>query len=243
MIAFWHAPFERFLHIDSDAVCWGNFLDGVPWQDHDLIYNEPHEVITPFIQCSQYFDPAKVFPDLSSFPHQRQPFFNSGCFVARKGIFDLEEYLSLLAFQKRKPASFLCGDQGILNFMAFKRITAGAIKAVAWPLQAVVPVIPPEELVNRFRIVSGRPVVHQNDRRLIHWAGPKPYLTGEAVFPAPMTHYRLEHLRRAGSPLGHLGKLGLMLEEVHSRITGRHGGSYLKAIRAKLRWHLSRKGI
>jgi hypothetical protein len=236
MVSYWHAPFERFLHIDSDAVCWGNILTGVPWQEFDLVYNEPHEIITPFIQCSQYFDPDKVFPDLPAFPWLGQPFFNSGCFTARKGIFDLDEYLDLLNFQKRREGAFLCGDQGILNFMAFRRIADGRIRARAWPFQAVVPVIPPEELGRRFRVDGAGPVIRDDDRRLIHWAGLKPYLTRGASFPGPMTYYRLEHLRRCKSRRIHLGKLGLMLEEVEAKIAGRYGGSFRKALLSKGRW-------
>jgi hypothetical protein len=36
MVAFWHSPFERFLHIDVDAVCWGDFLTGMPRFRSDL---------------------------------------------------------------------------------------------------------------------------------------------------------------------------------------------------------------
>jgi hypothetical protein len=233
MIAFWHSPFERFLHIDADAVCWGNFLTGLPWHEFDLIYNEPHEVITDFIQNSQYFDPEQVFETFPLFPWQGSPFFNTGIFMGRRGIFDIHEYLDLLAFQKKCPNAFLCGDQGIFNFMAFRKIAEGSIKACAWPLQVVVPVIPADELAARFQIVGGKPVVREGDRRLIHWAGAKPFLMGERSFPAPMTHYRMEHLRRISSPRRFLGKLGLILEEIHARISARYGGNYLRAIKTK----------
>src|SRR6266480_4058902 len=54
MIAFWHSPFERFLHIDADTICWGDILRDIPWREYDFIFNEPHELITPYIQRSQY---------------------------------------------------------------------------------------------------------------------------------------------------------------------------------------------
>lgn len=240
MIAFWHSPWSHFLHIDSDAVCWGDFIRGLPWPDYDLIYNEPHEIITNYIQTTQYFDPRLVFPRLSSFSWQDQPFFNTGVFAARRGIFELDEYLDLLEFQKRNPGSFLCGDQGILNFMAFRRITDGRLKARSWPFQAVVPVIPLNELNRRFRLERGAPVIDDTDRRLIHWAGPKPTYRNEAAFNAPMVHYRREHLRRRNSFWRSLGRLTLILEEVHVRVTGTHGGSYLGAILSKVQWWTAR---
>jgi hypothetical protein len=236
MIAFWHSPFSHFLHIDSDAVCWGDFTKGLPWQEYDLIYNEPHEVITPHIQTTQYFDPDIVFSRLPMFPWKGQPFFNTGVFAARKGIFALEEYLDLLAFQKRNPKSLLCGDQGILNLLAFRQITGSRLKARSWPFQAVVPVVPLEELNRRFRFEHGTPVIQEADRRLIHWAGPKPSLRKGAAFRQPMIHYRREHLRRGKSLWRFLGQFALILEEIHIRITGRHGGSYRRAILSKLRW-------
>jgi hypothetical protein len=236
MIAFWHAPFERFLHIDADSVCWGNFIDELPWQDFDLIYNEPHEEITQDIQRTQYFNPDRIDP---GFAWQGMPFFNSGVFVARKGIFDVEDYLSLLEYQRNDPQSLLCGDQGILNLMTFRKASSGQITTRAWPFQAVVPVIPLNQLENRFSFLNGEPVVRQGDAKLIHWAGPKPKRREPRTFPAPMTYFRREHLRaRRGFP-AMSSSLALDCETLHTRLTARHGGSYLKAGISKARHILS----
>jgi hypothetical protein len=237
MISFWHSPFERFLHIDADAVCWGNVLDGVPWQQYDLIYNEPHEIITPYIQRTQYFDPAKITPP---FEWESKQFFNTGIFSAKRGILDIQEYLGYLAHERRAPGSFSCGDQGILNLMAFHRIAEGRIRARSWPFQAVVPVIAVDELRARFRFRSGRPVVTQNDQRLIHWAGPKPLLWHQPAFSEPMTYYRLRHWQLAKSVRFLFGKLGLLGEEMHARFTARHRGNYAAAAYCKIRWIIGR---
>jgi hypothetical protein len=236
MIAFWHSPFERFLHIDSDAVCWGNFLNGIPWREYDLIYNEPHEVVTEFIQKSQYFDPEQVFHAFPFFDWKGQPYFNTGIFIARRGIFPLDEYLDLLAFQKKNPSAFLCGDQGILNFMAFKKIATGTLKARAWPLQAVVPVIHRQELKSRFTFMNGIPVIKEADSRLIHWAGAKPNLVKRESFSKPMVYYRLKHLQKTKSLRRYLGRCGLMWEDLTTRITKNHEGSYLRAFQTKVKW-------
>ncbi len=241
MIAFWHSPFERFLHIDADTICWGNILTNLPWAEFDLIYNEPHEEITDYIQRTQYFEPEKIFEQFPPFRWQGQPYFNSGCFMARRGIFELEEYIELLEFLERNPGAVFM-DQGILNFMAFRKITEGRIKARSWPFQAIVPAIAGEELRRRFRFVSGRPLVNDDDRRIIHWAGPKPYLTRSPPFAEPMVFYRLEHLRRLKSHRRFLGKLGLALEEVDARVKTNNGGSYWRAIGAKVRWLMTRSG-
>ena len=177
MIAFWHSPFARFMHLDSDTIWWGNVLEDMPWREYDLIYNEPHEVITPDIQKSQYFDPKKLFRRLAYFPWERQPYFNTGCFIARRGILDRDEYLSLLAIQKKEPDIFISGEQGILNYMLFKLIAGQKISARSWPLQAIVPVIANDDLTTRFRFRDNKPILHDFERpRVIHWAGRKPYM-------------------------------------------------------------------
>jgi FkbM family methyltransferase len=234
MIAFWHSPFERFMHIDPDTVWWGNVLDGLPWRDYDIIYNEPHEVITPFIQKSQYFDPQKLFAHVPCFPWQRQPYFNTGCFVARRGIFDLDEYLLLLDIQKKKPDILNCGEQGILNYMVFRKIAEHKISGRSWPLQAVVPVIADAELTRRFRFRNNEPVVSEFEKpRVIHWAGPKPTLLRSRSFSEPMTQYRMKYLRDIRSVRRYLGRFGLMYEDIQAILEASYNGSFWEYVRKK----------
>lgn len=241
MIAFWHSPFEHFLHIDADAVCWGNIVKGLPWREFDFIYNEPHEIIDDRIQRGQYFDPSIVFGPLPKFPWEGQPYFNSGIFAAKRGILDLEEYLQLCKFQRENPTAFNSGEQGILNYMIFRRITSGTIKACQWPLQAVVPVIPKEVLKGRFRFENGRPAICEEDRRLVHWAGPKPYLTKSGPFPEPMSYYRTQYLVRTGSPWRRLAIAALIIDELWVRLGNAHRVGLLSSIIAKLRNIASRR--
>jgi len=211
----------------------------LPWKQYDVIYNEPHETITPDIQRSQYFDPDKLFAHVPYFPWEKQPYFNTGCFVARKGLLDLNEYLSLVELQSKQRDIFFCGEQGILNYMIFKRIAAGEITARAWPLQAVVPVVPKQDLQRRFRIAHGSPVVNEADRRVIHWAGSKPYLTTQVAsfaFLEPMVHYRREYLRRVESPLKMLGRLGLIYDEMCARAAAHQHSSIWQYVGSKTRF-------
>jgi hypothetical protein len=243
MIAFWHSPFERFMHIDSDTIWWGDILRGLPWRDYDFIYNEPHEIITPEIQKSQYFDPDKLFGHVPEFPWKGKPYFNTGCFVARRGILDLDEYLRLLELQQEQRDIFISGEQGILNYMIFSRVARGEITALSWPLQAVVPVIADRDLRSRFQFRQGQPVLNDSDRRVIHWAGPKPYLVNnKSVFLDPMVHYRMVYLQDSNSALKTLGRLGLMFEEIRAlsyryrhkiRVGAIHYGSVWQYLRFK----------
>jgi hypothetical protein len=239
MVAFWHAPFERFIHLDPDTVVWGDPFKGLPVGDYDLIYNEPHEEITPAIQRQQYFDPDRVFPALSDFGWRGCPYFNTGVFVARRGIFDLEQYLALLRFEREHPGSFF-QDQGLLNFMAFERVADARIRAREWPFQVVVPLHSTDVLNARFRIVAGRPALDPDDRRIIHWAGPKPLVRQPIGFDAPMTHYRLKHLARAQPLLRPFSRAALLLEEFWARVALRYGGNPLRAASSKVRFWAAR---
>ena len=74
----------------------------------------------------------------------------------------------------------------------------------------------------------------EGDARLIHWAGPKPYVSRKGPFREPMDYYRRQHLHRIGSPRRYLGRVGLMFEEIDSRIGVAYGGSYTRAAGARL---------
>jgi hypothetical protein len=244
MVAFWHSPFERFIHVDADTVLWGDPFDGLPVADYDLIYNEPHEEITPVIQRQQYFDPEKVFSALPDFGWQGHPYFNAGVFAARRGLLDLDEYLALLKFDKDHPGAFF-SEQGIFNFMAFKGVADGRIRARAWPFQVLVPLYSANALAARFCIRDGEPQIDPDDRRIIHWAGPKPLIRRPMGFDGPMTHYRLAHLARTRPTALRLGRTALHIEEVWARMELRHGGNPLRAGASRLRfwWRQSRRAL
>jgi hypothetical protein len=230
MISFWHSPFEKFLHIDADAVCWGDFTVGVRWQDHDLVFNEPHEVVTDHIQRTQYFAPELVIPSKYDFDWRGRPYFNTGVFFARRGIFELEEYLDLRRLQETNKGAIFT-DQGHINLMTFSQLARGAIKATQAPLQVVVPVHSPRELHQRFRFAGGKPVVRDGDRRLIHWAGKKPTWFGGAEYTEPMAYFRKQHLQAARGL--NVGSLALRAEDLVNRVTAHHGGSFRRAAAAK----------
>src|SRR4051812_14054455 len=54
MLAFWYAPFERFLHIDADTICWGRYFEPEWFDCADLIANLPHELVTDELLRQQY---------------------------------------------------------------------------------------------------------------------------------------------------------------------------------------------
>lgn len=212
MVALWEAPFERIIHVDADAVLWGDIRDNLPTDPWDFVYNEPHEVITETIHRKQYFDPELVTPLLEGYQWRNRPYFNSGVFACRVGALSLDRYLKCLDIMQRNyDAIFM--DQGVLALMVFKAMDAGLITARQAHLQTVVPVISPADLSRRFQFRDGSPQL--NDRpTVIHWAGPKPYSLNPHPFSEPMDVFRGQALRRCGLPRWVPVPLALRVDEL-----------------------------
>jgi len=216
MVALWEAPFERIIHVDADAVLWGDIRANLPNEPWDFVYNEPHEVITETIHRQQYFKPELVAPLLDGFQWRNHPYFNSGVFACRVGSLPLEDYLRCLDVLERNYDSFPCMDQGILSLMVFKALDAGLITAKQAHLQTVVPVVAPAELSRRFRFRHGCPQLEKKST-VIHWAGPKPYILNVHPFSEPMDVFRAQAMRRCGLPRWVSPKIAMRVDELLCR--------------------------
>jgi hypothetical protein len=229
MVALWEAPFERIIHVDADAVLWGDIRANLPNEPWDFVFNEPHEVITEKIQRQQYFDPELVAPLLEGFQWRNRPYFNSGVFACRVGSFPLEDYLRCLDVLESNYGSFPCMDQGILSMMVFKAMDDGLITARQAHLQTVVPVVAPVELSRRFRFRQGSPQLERKPT-VIHWAGPKPYILNAHPFSEPMDVFRAQAMRRCGLPRWVQPQIAMRVDELLCRS--------LPAIKQKLKTQL-----
>jgi hypothetical protein len=201
MVALWEAPYKYVVHVDVDAVFWGNILVNLPDAEWDFVYNEPHEDITDFIQRTQYFDPSVVFNHIEEFPWQGNPYFNGGIFGCRVGALDFDEYAKLLEVYKKYPQTLPLMDQTILNIMVFRGLHQGNLKVFQRHLQSVVPVIERLELESRFCFDQGGAPKLWKHPTLIHWAGAKPYKSNPQAFSAPMDFFRELGMRQSGWPL------------------------------------------
>lgn len=215
MPALWEAPFERIIHVDADAVLWGDIRKNLPSEDWDFVHNEPHEEITDFIQRTQYFDPEKVFKYIPAFEWQGNPYFNSGAFACRVGSLDIQEYIKMLKIQEVKPGLFF-QDQSYLNILVFRAMRDGRIKVKQAHLQTAVPVLSRRELESRFQTHNGEPVPWSQPT-VIHWAGPKPYTTNPDVFSLPMDYFREIGMREFGLPGWFPADLAMRLDEFQCR--------------------------
>jgi hypothetical protein len=212
LIAFWEAPFERIFHIDADAVLWGDVRQNVPDSEWDVVFNEPHEQITDYIQRTQYFDPQVIFDHIESFPWQGNPYFQAGVLCVRRGALDVDEYLRMLEGQRKNPDVFINMDQGILNILVFRAVNSCKIHPLSAHLQSVVPVLSKPELESRFQIRDGKPVPWVQPT-VVHWAGPKPYKTNPDVFSLPMDYFREIGMREFGLPKWFPTKTAMQIDE------------------------------
>jgi hypothetical protein len=199
MVALWESPFKTVIHMDTDVVLWGDIRSNLPAENWDFVFNEPHQIITPEIQCSQYFDPEKIFNFIQPFPWQGNAYFNTGVFACRVGQLDLDEYIKMLRLHRKHPGVFPLVDQTMLNILVFRALRGGRINAIQTHLQTPVPVTSESELRRRFCFSSGLP---QNTAPAtsIHWAGTKPYACNPKLFSEPMEYFRLRSMRRCGLP-------------------------------------------
>lgn len=216
LVGFWEAPFERIFHIDADAVIWGDVRKNLPNCEWDVVFNEPHEEITEFIQRTQYFDPQAIFEHIELFPWQGNPYFQAGVVCVKRGVLDVYEYLKMLECQRKNPDIFINMDQGILNILVFRAVRDGRIKAQQAHLQSVVPVLSKGELVGRFQIQDGKPVLWTQPS-IVHWAGPKPYTTNPEVFSLPMDFFREIGMREFGLPGWVSGNTAMRADEIWHR--------------------------
>lgn len=216
LIAFWESPFDRIFHIDADAVIWGDVRKNIPVSDWDIVFNEPHEEITEYIQRTQYFDPDVIFEHIPTFPWEGNPYFQAGVICVRRGCLDINEYLEMVEKSKSRPDVFINMDQGILNILVFRALRAGKIKTAPVHLQSVVPVIVKPELESRFQLRDGKPVPWVQPT-VVHWAGPKPYKTNPDVFSLPMDYFREIGMREFGLPKWFPAELAMRLDEFQCR--------------------------
>lgn len=216
MVAIWETPFEKAIHIDADAVLWGDIRKNIPSCDWDFVHNEPHEEITGFIQRTQYFDPAFVLNHIHNFNWMGNPYFNTGVFAFRKGFLNLEAYIRLMKIRCDHFDKFGMGDQGVLNILVFMASQNNMIKITQAHLQCVVPVLAKEEMMSRFRIENRKPSLEPSST-VVHWAGPKPYKTNPDVFSLPMDFFREIGMREFGLPDFVSAKVAMRADEIWHR--------------------------
>lgn len=233
LLTFFESPFDRFLFLDSDIVLWGDMLPVLLSSDADFVHNIPHEPYTERLWKTQYFDYERIFDTLKHFDWKKCHLFNSGVFIANRGIFDIELVKKLVLMWKGDKSLFSTAPQGQINYLAFYYQAIGKITVNELPLQAVVPVIPPEELAATYKLVNDEPVVARPV--FIHWAGEKPLvMNNSSRYKLPMLYFRQQHLKQVKSFWRIWALPYLVFDEFKAVLNIYHKGSLLVYIKSKI---------
>ncbi len=183
MVAFWEGPFERFLYLDSDTIMLGNVCAMADEMPVDMIIPEvPATLYQPEAMNVHWLNPEFVARNFPSYRIYDHPYFTTGVFFGRKGLFELGEYLRLLDLQRAYPKdSFrpVSGEQGLLNFLVFSAAAAGRLTYAVKPLQ-ICPLYMEKgevsEINEALRSADGE---WKGPRAVIHYVDVKPSLLHE----------------------------------------------------------------
>lgn len=230
MVAFWEAPYERFLWLDSDTVVWGDLLPHLRLEESwDVLLDRPWDKDTqrprdtPLPEADiayWYFNTSKaetLFPD---FPWRAYAsrYFCTGVFGMRRGLFSLEEYRRMLSLAQRDPKLFFFAEMGFLNLMIFRGIHAGAIRAVDASIQAIVCDYTPEQLEERCTISASPRERQASSGFVLHYTGThKPTLRPHRPHSEPAVEFRRRAFAAMRPRLRPITDWVLRCEDLYSR--------------------------
>jgi hypothetical protein len=218
MIAFWESPFERFLFLDADTVVLGDIrpkLFGGPKGDNwDMFVDKPRYAFDEKGVSEFFFNVPRFTRQFPDFPWQNYAdrYFCTGVWAARRGIFDLKEYQSMLELKEKEPELFFFAEMGFLNFMIFRAELEGRLKVGASDIQILVPDFSLEELKRRWRIDRPQLGLPPEKAAVIHYTSVKPTRI-RGTISRPMTYFRGKALSACGLP-GPLGAFKMYREDM-----------------------------
>lgn len=217
MIPFWEGPFDRFLYLDADTVMIGDVCSIGRTSNADVVipaipdFHYNRESIS-----THWVDAHFIGREQAEFRLLGWPYFVTGVFFGRRGIFDLGQYLLLLALQRREPhRSFRAGEQGILNYLIFSAAQAGRLSYEVAEFQSW-PLFMPRDGIRRINEAMRAPAEGASSlATVLHYICVKPSLLQERVdwplgiageqeqspppgWPRAMNHFRFLSRRRAG---------------------------------------------
>lgn len=201
--AFWAAPFERFVYLDSDALLLGDWsvLSNDPAWDF-CIFTTRTLGCAAFEGIAKHFlDPAAIARFDPVFQWQDQPYFCAGAFAARHNFISPEDFLRFQDCLRAWPRLFDGTDQGPLNYLALKALQDGRAVIVR-NCQFIVPDHPPAEALRRF----GKHPRRFDEPCIVHYCGVKPWMQNRQSHHRLFSAYRWLH-HRANQPPGITGFL------------------------------------
>jgi hypothetical protein len=221
MIAFFESPWETFLFLDADTNVWGDVLQYVDFSRYDAVIDQHSHIhneqeVNEFFFNTQLLE--KIFPEFPWRDYQDH-YFCTGTFFARRGIFTIDEYKSVLALANAHPYLFpYGGEMGFLNFMFCRAAHEGRIALGRADFQVICADFSRSELQEKFPVgVDQKPLIDRTPAAVIHWPGRKPFFRSSRTHSAPMDYCRTQYLYKNKGLKGRRARLRLRLEDGWTR--------------------------
>lgn len=198
MVAWWEAPFDRVLYLESDTVATGDLRAIAPLDDVDVLIDVPEVCWGEQIVDEHFFNPAQVEEHVPGFDWRAHvpDLMTPGTYFFRRGCLSLDRYVELLDLHHR-TGMFRAGEQGIINLMIFEAADAGELRLEQARFQTLVSDFPRREIEQRFALAAQTGA----QAWVMHWAGPsKKYAWRSAIH----TFYRRQFQRDTHRSLGWL---------------------------------------
>jgi hypothetical protein len=158
---------QRYLMLDADLLVLGRVIEFLEQSEADFVVHpetngrEHTETLAYKLGPLAELDPGYLPPDR---------IFNSGNYVATTGLLQREDFEGLIRWDEPRslvrPDVFMCGDQGVLNYVLFKawrqnRLSVDFLHYYLWGGHGA-----PGVRVADLRTRKSKP-------QITHWAGPK----------------------------------------------------------------------
>ena len=243
-VALWASPFETFLLLDADAIVWGDMRELAAFDHFDFLLDSGGEPPRSVMDVEAVAHHVPTFDAARNAPR----FANTGAFLGRRGLLDLERYLELMHLSHAHPRLFY-GSQGLFNLLVLEGADRGEIRVGHRELQVMTGRSAREDVVARFSFADSRPQV-TGDPVVLHWVGsPKPRIRErKRDYFEPMTYFRREAWRASHgrTALGVRDDLRLRFEDMRCsdwRGTNLRGRLARLRRRAKQRWAIGKVTI
>jgi hypothetical protein len=173
------ATAERCLILDSDVLFMGRVLDKLEKHPEDfVVVNENH----PLEEIRRHYFNEEIVQRLYPSFHFPGYVFNTGQIVTTTGIFRRDNFAPFVSFdeprQSLQSEVFLCGEQGLLNYVVLSALQEGSITVKREDFMRWAGGMQPRD-IDTSRLTARSPY-----DIMVHWAGAK----AETLSAAPMSY-------------------------------------------------------
>ena len=196
MIAFWESPFEHFLLLDCDIILWGSSaLDKLFENKEDIQFSrwDKGEKDKKTVIKKWFFNPdylRKEFRNIDFLKYYQQ-YSNTGVICAKRDVFNLEDYKTLLKLWHKNPKQFFIGgtDLAFINILLALGLEDQTLSASFNINETVSPAHSQELMKSKFSFKNGIPDVREST--FIHFSGyTKAFSSNSNAWVEPMTYFR-----------------------------------------------------